>query len=356
MTERALVSPPQDSMVYTSTTDVAIVVGVNRYPRISDLGGAEADAIAFANWLKSRDGGNVDRDAVTTILSSQFPVPSHPEDAEPLLSTIDRAFGRLISKGRSSGEAIGRRLYIYLAGHGIAEDYEDSSLLTAEATFHDSGFHIPGRAYANWFRAAAFFREVVLIMDCCRGAYPHKLLRQPPWGAVEGQGRSVRHAFAFATKWSQGARERYFEEYGCIRGLFTVALLEGLSGGAPLGTGKSSGITTASLEEYVELRLPILCAKGQYQSAKFDYDANDDVVFTQEARELLGRVIVRGNTWPRTEVLDHQHRAVHGHVFPDGTWTANLRQGLYSAREADGRERVIDFEVIGGGTVDVSFN
>jgi len=164
----------------------------------------------------------------------------------------------------------------------------------------------------------------------------------------------VKYSFAFATKWDGTARERYFPEYGCIRGLFTVALLEGLTGGA-LRTGIGP-ITTGSLKRFVDLRLPTLCDKGRYQLARFDFDSNNDVVFTHEARELLAQVIVRGNTWPTTEVRDHHSRKMDGLVSADGTWTAHLPQGLYSARETDGRERVITFEVLGGGVVDVSFD
>jgi hypothetical protein len=35
----------------------AVVVGINRYPGLSDLTGARADAEAFAQWLEDGDGG-----------------------------------------------------------------------------------------------------------------------------------------------------------------------------------------------------------------------------------------------------------------------------------------------------------
>jgi hypothetical protein len=37
----------------------AVVVGINRYPGLSDLRGARADAGAFADWLERPDGGAV---------------------------------------------------------------------------------------------------------------------------------------------------------------------------------------------------------------------------------------------------------------------------------------------------------
>lgn len=333
--------------------DRAVVVGVNKYAGLTHLRGAEADAKAFRDWLVSHTGGGLQKSMVTTILSSDFPDPAHPAITEPLLSTVNGAFARLIWEGRQSGGQLGRRLYIFLAGHGIARDYEDSSLLTAEATYDDTAFNIPGRSYANWFMAAAFFEEVVLIMDCCRSPAPASYSQLVPWAPMERHGARVRSAFAFATKWSYDARERYFEEFGSHRGIFSVALLEALQGAA-LTTG-TQAITTGSLDRYMRHRLPMLCRKGHVQDAKFVYDDLDDIVFTGDAHELPGRVFINSNTWPPISVFDHKHREVLGEKFQDGTWTAVLTPGCYRVQEEDGHRRTREFEVLPRGETHVEF-
>ena len=42
-----------------ATNDYAVVVGINHYPGLSDLKGAENDARAFQDWLVRKDGGNI---------------------------------------------------------------------------------------------------------------------------------------------------------------------------------------------------------------------------------------------------------------------------------------------------------
>ena len=41
--------------------DRAIVVGIDTYPDIAGLEGAERDAMSFYDWLTAKDGGDVDR-------------------------------------------------------------------------------------------------------------------------------------------------------------------------------------------------------------------------------------------------------------------------------------------------------
>ena len=73
--------------------DYAVVVGINKYPGISNLKGAENDAQAFKNWLVKKDGGDVSNDAshLQVILSSDFPDTDVVDDAHPTIIEINKA-------------------------------------------------------------------------------------------------------------------------------------------------------------------------------------------------------------------------------------------------------------------------
>jgi hypothetical protein len=107
-----------------AASDHAVVVGISRYPFLGDLSGPENDAMDFAGWLLDAGGGNVPPGNVQRILSSDWALSTDPLDAEPTTTRLEAAFDRLFEWGeRNSGKA-GRRLYIYLAGHGFAPNLE----------------------------------------------------------------------------------------------------------------------------------------------------------------------------------------------------------------------------------------
>jgi len=254
--------------------DHAIVVGINRYPSLSDLGGPENDATDFANWLKKPDGGGVPGNRIALILSSHYAEAGNPLDAEPTTARVERAFDDLYEEGTGNAGRAGRRLYIYLAGHGFAPDIEEAALLMANAARGRTGHHIPGRPYANWFRKAAYFDEVVLFMDCCRDNLPRAPLRAPPYEVINS-GTAARRYYGFATKWSRTSREKKLAD-GRVSGVFTKALLAGLSGGAADASGT---ITGTSLQDHVFNTVPSLLPANEIQEPEFDFDKKQDIVF-----------------------------------------------------------------------------
>ena len=76
--------------------DFAVVVGIMRYPGISDLDGSENDARNFRDWLVSPNGGNVAAGQVHLILSSNYPGEDDPLRARPTTLEVDGAFEKLI--------------------------------------------------------------------------------------------------------------------------------------------------------------------------------------------------------------------------------------------------------------------
>src|SRR5262245_55141594 len=124
--------------------DYAIIVGIEVYPAFDPNGplkGPENDARAFRDWVISPTGGNVpnDKDHVVLIVSSDYkPAPKTPDDARPMIMDVHSAFERLQNKAQQNadkgkGLQVGRRLYIYMAGHGFAPRDDQTALLMANA-------------------------------------------------------------------------------------------------------------------------------------------------------------------------------------------------------------------------------
>jgi hypothetical protein len=148
---------------------------------------------------------------------------------------------------KGNGYYLGRRIYIYLSGHGFAPLDTEAAVYTANATRDRVGYHILGRYNADWFFHAACFDEVLLFMDCCRQRDPLAPLNKPYSEVTSPDALTrVKCFYGFATQWSKNARERDFG--GVTRGVFTTALLEGLRGAAAGPDGK---ITTCTLYDYL---------------------------------------------------------------------------------------------------------
>src|SRR4051794_2517188 len=101
--------------------DYALCVGINRYPGLTPLSGAEADAQAFYDWVTS-EGGVVGTNA-KLILSTQFPVGINASKAKPASQEIWDFFEKLradanINNAKRLGLIAGRRLYLFFSGHG----------------------------------------------------------------------------------------------------------------------------------------------------------------------------------------------------------------------------------------------
>jgi hypothetical protein len=240
--------------------DHGIIVGITTYPDIAPLQGPELDAEDFFDWLTSSSGGDVPRDRVDKIVSSDFQ-PSPPAAAVKLpAQEIAQAFDRL--QAASLGTAgiprrLGRRLYVYAAGHGAALPFaadperSDAAFLVADATKFNAT-HVMTKVRALYFLNAGIFDEIAVFMDCCR--IPINLIPNYPNYinaiAIETLESERRTFFAFATKWGLNAREKPFN--GVTRGIFTTALIAGLKGAAanPDGT-----VTSRSLRDYLLLHM-----------------------------------------------------------------------------------------------------
>jgi hypothetical protein len=265
-----------------NTEDYAIIIGLQDYPGLVDvesgvnpLQGPENDARAFKDWVVSPNGGDVPDDSLASnpihvqmILSSQYKDSPFPSIfvAKPVNTDVQNAFLRLceISEGNAAadkGPRIGRRLYIFMAGHGIApsrygeKDEKEAALLMANVrpSNFEGAYHIAGAYTASWFGYNKCFDEIFLFMDCCRedSLVAHLNTFLPKTGTAT----AAKRCFAFATLWSRLSREHPMaDEGGRTRGVFTKTLLLGLSGAAaePDPANPAQGlITVSSLKSFL---------------------------------------------------------------------------------------------------------
>jgi hypothetical protein len=258
--------------------DHAIVVGIADYPKLDPLSGPENDALDFAAWLQDANGGALPAGNIDTILSSD-PLPAGvPPSPHPTMDKLDAAFERLIEASELNGGHGGRRLYVYLAGHGCAPTINEVGLLSATASQLRIGDYLAGRLYADWFRQAAFFDEVVWFMDCCRENYPRVPMRPPPWASVISTHQS-KYLYGYATQFTQPSREGLDPSSGQVRGLFTLALLAGLRDADRDAKGR---LTSSALADFVFNYMTNMAGTivgGLVQDPQFDFQGNREVVF-----------------------------------------------------------------------------
>ena len=242
--------------------DYAIVVGITKYPGLgispddpADLKGSERDALEVANWLKAKDGGDLpdDRDHVNLISTSDFQGEPTATKGEPQQQRLRDAFDALVQAGKEKPRAsrddpmLGRRLYIYMSGHGFSPSRYRGALYVANAT-PDNGWHSYASGWLEWFQDNFYFKEYVLWMDCCMdrefGIDPENIMKK-----TARFGRMGGTFIAFAAPRQFKTVERPIKAKDDeIHGVFTWALLEGLKGGAVDSEGQ---ITGRSLADYL---------------------------------------------------------------------------------------------------------
>jgi len=243
-----------------SASDYAIVVGISDYPLLgadATLKAADKDAAAIRAWLV-KEGSVLDKNI--------FEFRTEGSD-QPQAASIRLAFRRLRAiaeeKSRAGmGMKVGRRLYLYLSGHGFSPGHGRGALYSADATTYDP-LHTYATGWLEWFQDHGYFDEYVLWLDCCMDRELMVTLEALFLGG--GTFSASGPAFvAFAAKRPLKTVERPIaEDNGKLHGIFTWTLLKGLRGGAADPTG---AVTSESLRLYLENGL------SQYLSAD---DTND---------------------------------------------------------------------------------
>ena len=234
----------------------AVIVGINRYPGISDLHGPRNDAADFVSWLVDADGGDVPADHVVEVRASDDAAPlQDPFEALPTQQDVNRALAKVNAevKGAAPGpvEWQKTRLYVFMAGHGIAPQGGKAALLMADASKDTLGANVELSRYADWYESCSVFSEVVFFADCCRNRMGQAPSYGPPFTSCTMTPADVVAVLGFASSLGDPAFEEREHEAppDGRRGYFTRALIAGLRGGArDPATGE---VTSTSLATYV---------------------------------------------------------------------------------------------------------
>ena len=261
----------------------AVVVGIGTYPGFTDLDGPSADAAAFHDWLIDPAKGDVDPANVHLLRTDDFhpPAPDTVYDAHPWDDEVRRLLRPFVSDGMAQAW-VGTRLYIYMAGHGFSVADPARASLTALYAANagiDEAPNVVGTIYAEWFRLNAVFREIVLIMDCCRTVDVLHGLDERAMPEVQGRAglvTQVKKFYACAAQWGQVARERRMN--GAVKGIFTTTLLEALERARPNRLGH---VTGTILKGYIHQNIDTVAGDARVEQPDIDADDQRDIVFAE---------------------------------------------------------------------------
>lgn len=319
----------------------AVVVGIDRYPGLSDLVGARADAEAFARWLEAPDGGalrpaNVQRIIPTDAEQDAF--GADPAAARPVREQVEDAIADLADTVTAAVRADAAvwdktRLYLYAAGHGLAPSGGEGALYLANAREGRSR-HLELAKYRNWCLRCATFREVVVFADCCRtrSTTVHAL---PPT-LDECQAPLVERQSTSVVGYGSGIGEPTYESEA--RGYFTTVLLEGLARGPRDETG---AVTAATLGPYLSTTVAELTKTMPHpQTAQLWFDAAQRVVFCTGAVPAPTTVEVT-ISFPagyagRVELVGPNGAWLGSHDAGTGPWRKQLEPGAYGVQPEPG--------------------
>lgn len=225
----------------------AVVIGLSRYPKLgepppSDLKGPVNDASRVREWLIDPDGGGLPEGNVETVITPEpFPEAGAPERDE-----IQRKFRDLADRAEAKrlrvGALLGRRLYVYVSGHGFSPMVNQGCLHAGDAGGIATGTNVYITAWLERLQDAGYFFETVLWMDCCMNRESREEPSLPTIRKMVSPSPPGPSFSAVAARRPLSAVEQERPD-GTYGGVFTTVLLEGLRGAAanPYGmvTGRS---------------------------------------------------------------------------------------------------------------------
>ena len=124
-----------------------------------------------SSWVTNLNGPDNDAD----------PFPDE-DSAGPQQRAVERAFDNVAELDPTAfeGQYAGRRLYVYVSGHGYARQRDEAALVTADAK-RARPLNVLITSWMDWLWDAARFKEYVLWVDTCatRVPLPCRLSRSP---------------------------------------------------------------------------------------------------------------------------------------------------------------------------------
>jgi len=346
----------------------ALLLGINRYPGISDLSYARTDAQAVREWLLSGDGGQVPEENVVLIAATDQEERTFNGvlTARPKRNEVDLALREINHKvqdriAHNGDDWDKTRLYVYVSGHGIAPTMSQGAVLMADAEPDVPGECIELARYGEWYEACGVFHELVLLADCCR----ERIAGSPPGTAPPF--RLCSRPFGRTTKivgYATGLAEYAYEPQtpqnpNDQRGFFTKALLDGLGGAAAIDP-EVGGITSETLGVYVTKAVEELTREQPTpQRAQMVVEAGTSILLravkaAQRPRWQVTIALPAGFSGD-VELRRGDRSVVETHTAAATPWLVELEEGLYGVFTVtgEGAPKFANdglFQVLGGDT------
>lgn len=359
--------------------DFAILTGISRYANagFSALESPLNDVRLMRDWLIADTGGQVPSDRIVTILSDPHADHTDAYDAKPNYDSFNRVFLRMLEERLKLGSkrASAGRLYLYFSGHGFSNSSQnaesEAAVYCANASYinHESIF---GTNFARIAKAWALFKEIVLVMDCCRDSLQGRTPFPPPYlnSPDDDLERKVSMLTIYAAPRGLQTPEMYIAERDAVHGVLTHALLKVIEEtAAPDARGMSGS----------ELRVNLLASwtsmVGSPSVAKPEISASGPAEILFQARQRSNAVAFTWNDEPAGATLsitDSEFTALldvdlqSGHLLRQsgdpsvisassgpGKLELGLKSGLYVYQVNGNRGVQKVFQVPGGPSVHV---
>lgn len=288
----------------------AIIVGIDTYPPLAGqrpLQGAVADACDFADWALDPQGGAVGperlffwtypwpnplpasrlgnylNDEPPTWFSHdgdwQSPSLTRPPKAMEITSTIEQVGRKAHITALEDGDTETRRIYVFLAGHGIRAltfDCNEQTCFLAGDFRPISSNLAAGLVPCESFRKALLddrFNEAILFTDCCRSQTALLTLKAQPVSDYSSD-QIAPWGMAFA---AQDGQPAYETQTPPIRGAFSSALMHGLRTHRP---GPDGALHAASLRDFVISNIKGYTTSNQVPNLLYRPDPDGPLIVT----------------------------------------------------------------------------
>lgn len=237
----------------------ALIVGVSKYNEVTSLKYANRDALAFADYLKSKAGGNVDPANIKIFTDEE--------------ATRANIFDELYYLKQTAQP--GDLMYFYFAGHGdIEQDLSEGedALLLLSKSFKKN--YLSGSEYIELDKLRSIIGNfakkgvnVIFVADACHS------------GAMLSGGQSGKERTLTALQESWGNEVKFLScqpnevseenpKWGGGRGIFSFTLEEGLKGLAD--TNGDSIVTVGEIKRYLDNEVPKQTGDAQNPDVRGD--------------------------------------------------------------------------------------
>lgn len=242
--------------------DRAILVGISRYrdpAQFPPLDGPLNDVQRVWDWLTTDQQVHPSH-IYSLVTDSKLlePAPAGGWPANTVWSPTREGFSQLFTGVTfdETGKPVKRegRLYLYFSGHGFSLDDDEtpSAALFSADNFGNIHSNLAGTVYALAVKRARLFKEVVLIMDCCRDVFGNYSYNLPDFNKVEVSGtESVKfYALYAAPKRGKSQERELADSKGKVVGLMTDAMLRALKEAPADVTGQVAGRVLTKVMEF----------------------------------------------------------------------------------------------------------